>query len=242
MNDLLVDIQNVSAGYNGDVVLKDISLKIYPGDFIALIGPNGGGKTTLLKVILGLLKIKKGALIKSKGLSIGYLPQYTSIDYKFPISAREVILSGYKKNPYTKKKKKEITRLNSILTDLGISNIKNKPIGELSGGQRQRVLIGRAIISEPQLLLLDEPSTYVDNKIEGEIYELLKKLNNKMAIIIVSHDVGIISSHVKTIACINQHLHYHESNELNEEILKSYNCPIDLITHGTIPHRVLKKH
>ena len=125
---------------------------------------------------------------------------------------------------------------------MGIWEIAGKPMGELSGGQTQRVLLARAVMSSPPLLLLDEPSTYVDTRFENELYDILLELNKLTAIVMVSHDIGTISALVKRIACVNGTLHYHPSNEISEEMLKVYNCPIDLITHGTVPHRVLKTH
>ena len=129
-----------------------------------------------------------------------------------------------------------------LLEETGLASYIHRPIGELSGGQLQRVLLCRALINQPQLLVLDEPNTYVDKNFEGELYQWLQELNQKMAILLISHDVGTISSIVKTIACVNGTLHYHHSNKITPELLKVYNCPIDLIAHGHVPHRVLKKH
>lgn len=175
---------------------------------------------------------------------IGYLPQINQIDKKFPISVNDVVLSGlmsHKKilGRYTLQDKK---RAEELMEQMGVLHLKTKNIGDLSGGQLQRVFLCRAIISTPQLLILDEPDTYVDSSFEGELYDILDQLNQHMAIIIVSHDVGTICSHVKTIACVNKTLCYHESNIISQEQLKAYNCPIDLITHGEVPHRVLKHH
>jgi zinc transport system ATP-binding protein len=128
------------------------------------------------------------------------------------------------------------------MEQMGILHLKHKAIGELSGGQMQRVFLARALIASPKLLVLDEPNTYVDKHFEESFYEILKELNEKMAIILVSHDLGIISSYVKSIACVNRHLHYHDSSEITQELLDNYPCPIDLITHGDLPHRVLKTH
>lgn len=133
-------------------------------------------------------------------------------------------------------------RVDELLHKTGIEHLKNRVIGELSGGQMQRAFLCRALISKPQLLILDEPNTYVDNKFEGELYNLLKELNKEMAIVIVSHDLGTISSYVKSIACVNRQLHYHPSNIISQEQLAGYNCPIQLITHGHVPHTVLKNH
>ncbi len=245
----IVEIKNMSAGYNGQRVLKHVSLSIFGNDFIGIIGPNGGGKTTLLKVILGLVKPWEGRVeyLQSDGnkkLNIGYLPQQFSADRKFPISVGEVVLSGLlrRRNIVRSYSKDERDRAEEVLARMGIGGLSSKAFGELSGGEMQKALLARAIISSPQLLLLDEPNTYVDQVFESELFDILEELNKRMAIIVVSHDAGMISSYVKTIACVNGELHYHPSNEINNEILKAYNCPIDLITHGTVPHRVLKDH
>lgn len=246
----IVEINSIYAGYDDEVVLKDVSLDIFDDDFIGVIGPNGGGKTTLLHVILGLIKPYKGSVIFCDDLrtdrnnKIGYLPQLNKIDKKFPITVKEVVLSGllYGNKLFTKYSKSDKIRAEQTLERIGISSLQNQAIGELSGGQMQKVLLARAIVSSPRLLILDEPNTFVDNQFEGELYEILKELHKEMAIMIVTHDVGTISSYVKTIACVNQNLHYHKSNIISEEQLALYNCPIKLITHGDVPHTVLKSH
>ena len=245
----LVEITNLTAGYNGLIALERVNLSIFKNDFIGIIGPNGGGKTTLLKVILGLVKPSEGGIIYNLTdgdniFNIGYLPQQFSADKKFPISVEQVVLSGLleKSNITRSYSGKEMDKVSEVLIKMGIRGLRHKPFGELSGGEAQRTLLARAIIASPKLLLLDEPDTYVDQLFESELFNILKDLNNKMAIMVVSHDAGMISSYVKTIACVNKQLHYHPSNEINNEVLKSYNCPIDLITHGTVPHRVLKDH
>ena len=246
----ILGIESVYAGYNSEVVLKNVSLEVFDDDFIGIIGPNGGGKTTLLNVILGLIKPFKGSVEffddfkTDRNNRIGYLPQINKIDKKFPITVSEVVLSGliYGSGVFTRYTKSDRKKAVETLEKIGICNIKNTSIGELSGGQMQKVLLARALVSSPRLLILDEPNTFVDNQFEGELYEILKELNKEMAIIIVSHDVGTISSYIKTIACVNRSLHYHKSNKISEEQLASYNCPIKLITHGEVPHTVLKKH
>jgi len=240
----LIELVKVSAGYSDELILKEVDLKINPLDFIGVIGPNGGGKTTLVRIILGLLKPLSGKLIKSKGIHIGYLPQASNTDRKFPVTAIEVVLSGLMSEKLLtgRYSNKDKTRAGEILTLMGIKHLADKNVGELSGGQMQRVLLGRAVIAEPDLLILDEPDTFVDNKFEHDLYELLKELNKKMAILMISHDVGTITSYVKTIACINRNLHYHPSNVITQDQLESYNCPIQLITHGNVPHTVLEDH
>jgi zinc transport system ATP-binding protein len=243
----LIKIENVTVGYNREPVLKNVNLTISEQDFLGIIGPNGGGKTTLLKTILGLLKPFSGSINFRKDFAgekkpIGYLPQVKYIDQKFPITVYEVVRSGaiMQQNLPGKTKLKE--RVMALLKEMGIYDLKDKAIGELSGGQMQRVFLCRAVISNPKVLILDEPDTFVDNRFEGELYEKLKQLNESIAIMLVSHDIGTISSYVKTIACVNGNLHYHASNTISQEQLNSYNCPIQIITHGEIPHTVLKRH
>lgn len=245
MNKIL-ELKSLTVGYDDKIVLKGVNLIVKENDFLGIIGPNGGGKTTLLKVILGIIKPIDGEIFPygNDRCIVGYLPQINKIDNKFPIPVKEVVLSGlmsHKKifGRYNSENKK---RADELMSQMGIIHLKNKNIGELSGGQLQRVFLCRAIISDPQLLILDEPDTYVDSNFEGELYEILDQLNTHMAIIVVSHDVGTICSHVKTIACVNKTLCYHDSNVISQEQLKAYNCPIDLITHGEVPHRVLKHH
>jgi zinc transport system ATP-binding protein len=242
----LLELKNLSAGYDNHIVLENVSMEVLSGDFIGVIGPNGGGKTTLIKTILGLIKPVSGEMtLHISKTNIGYLPQVNQIDKRFPISVLDVVRSGksdtalfssFRRNTIEKEKAE------SLLFEMGIAHIRNKAIGELSGGQMQRVFLCRALMNSPELLVLDEPSTYVDNNFEGELYLKLKELNEQMAIILISHDVGTISFFVKTIACVNKNLHYHPSNIISEEQLASYNCPLQIITHGNIPHTVLKQH
>lgn len=243
----LIELKNICAKYDEKAILENINLEVFDNDFIGVVGPNGGGKTTLLRVILGLLKPQKGEIIiknvENKSF-FGYLPQYNNFDSSFPITIREVILSGLmsEKKLYKRYTIKDKEKANKLIELTGLSEFKNSNIGDISGGQMQRALLCRAIISSPKVLILDEPITYVDSNFENELYQILDDLNKKMAIIMVSHDLGMISSHVKSIACINKELHYHDSNMITIEQLNSYGCPIDLITHGKVPHRVLPKH
>ncbi len=248
MQNKLLEIKSLSAGYNGDTVLSDIDLEVFNNDFIGVIGPNGGGKTTLVRIILGLHKPSKGKLsylFDQKRYPIGYLPQIQKIDYRFPISVLDIIISGIKNGKTfslagVNRKNKE--RAYNLLEEMGLTGLADRAVGELSGGQLQRVFLCRAIISEPQLLILDEPDTFVDNTFEHDLYLKLKELNERMAIILVSHDVGTITTYIKTIACVNKKLHYHKSNVITNDELQSYDCPIQMITHGNVPHTVLHKH
>ncbi|MFC2118636.1 metal ABC transporter ATP-binding protein [Bacteroidota bacterium] len=245
---VILNIKDLIVSYNGNPVLENINLQINKNDFIGIIGPNGGGKTTLIKTILGLKKPQSGKIeFNNTGNlrpNIGYLPQVKEIDRKFPISVIDVVLSGLMSNLRKKLRfsRKERKLAKEILEKMGVTTLTKKPIGELSGGQAQRVFLSRALVSSPEILVLDEPDTYVDSNFENELYQLLQKINENTTIIIATHDVGSIVSYVKNIACVNKTLHYHPSNEITNELLKSYNCPIDLVTHGTVPHRVLHKH
>lgn len=243
----LVKIRNLTTGYNKVPVLEKANLEIYEHDFLGVIGPNGGGKTTLLKAILGLLKPYEGNIefrkdLNTKKKPIGYLPQVRHIDRKFPITVFDVVRSGSLMHNNMRNKLEVKQKVIDLLNEMGIYNIRNKAIGELSGGQMQRVFLCRALLSDPKLLILDEPDTFVDNRFEGELYEKLRMLNKKMAIVLVSHDMGTISSYVKTIACVNGSLHYHPSSTITQDQLDGYNCPIQIISHGEIPHTILKHH
>jgi zinc transport system ATP-binding protein len=244
----LIDIHSLSAGYGSKIVLRDIDFSITENDFIGVIGPNGGGKTTLLKVILGLLKPFGGSIIFNEELikrnKIGYLPQMSAGDITFPVTVMDVVLSGLmiNKSSFARITSDDKRIAESIINELGLHEIKKSTLNELSGGQLQRVFLGRAIIGSPALLLLDEPDNFVDSNFESDFYQKLHDLNDRMAILMVSHDVGTISSHVKSFACVNRKLHYHPSPEITSEQLSAYDCPIQLVSHGRIPHTVLEKH
>lgn len=249
--DKLIEIEKVTAAYGNKTVLHDVSLTIWENDFLGIIGPNGGGKTTLLKVVLGLLSPLSGAIrFYEKGkempsLRIGYLPQLNQIDKKFPISVREVVASGLasEKPAFRSFNASQKNRIEEVIGQMGLEELRDRPIGELSGGQLQRVLLGRSIVSQPQVLILDEPNSYVDKRFESRFYQLLEDINKESAIILVSHDIGTVLAMVKNIACVNETLHYHPGANVSEEWLgEKYACPIELIGHGNLPHRVLKTH
>lgn len=246
--DTMIEIKNLYAGYDGRIVLRDVNLTVCERDFLGIIGPNGGGKTTLIKCILGLLKPVSGEILYNGGRlppTIGYLPQYSSIDRKFPITVEEVVLSGLSS------KKPLVSRFNAlhrekarnVMARMGLEGMEKRAVGALSGGQLQRALLGRAIISDPQVVILDEPSTYIDKRFEARLYELLAEINKECAIILVSHDIGTVLQQVKSIACVNETLDYHPDTGITEEWLeRNFNCPIELLGHGTLPHRILGEH
>ena len=243
----IIELQSITAGYDGKPVLLNAALTVYENDFIGIIGPNGGGKTTLLKVIIGLLRPFSGKVIFYNNFSsndIGYLSQVAQAERTFPITAKQVVRSGLMTGSYAKGffVKTDTHSVEKIMETIGIQNLAGKTMQKLSGGEFQKVMLCRAIISNPKLLILDEPNTFVDYNFEAEMHHILKKINEKMAIIMVSHDLGNISSLVKTIACVNRTLTYHHENKINAEMMEVYNCPVDLIAHGHVPHRVLERH
>jgi zinc transport system ATP-binding protein len=244
----LFEMSSLSASYGANIVLQDVNFRVNENDFIGVIGPNGGGKTTLLKVILGLLKPSKGILTFNNellnGNSIGYLPQISTGDINYPVTVTDIILSGLmiRKGIISRMSLDDKKKAGFVIDELGLGEMAKSTLNELSGGQMQRVFLGRAIIGDPRLLLLDEPGNFVDFTFENDFYEKLKHLNNRMAILMVSHDVGTISSHIKSFACVNRSLHYHQSSEITNEDLLAYGCPIQLVTHGDVPHTVLKSH
>lgn len=245
MSKTILVLKDIDAGYSNTTILKGVNLEVKSNDFIGVIGPNGGGKTTLIKAILKKADIYNGSIaFFDIEKQIGYLPQNNNIDKQFPIKVKDVVISGLQSNwhifrRYNASDKQKVV---DLLKRCSIEHLAEKSIGNLSGGELQRVLLCRAIISNPKLLILDEPNTFVDNKFEKELYALLKELNENMAIIMVSHDLGTITSHVKSIACVNRSLHYHQSNIITQEQLISYDCPILLVAHGDIPHTVLCNH
>ena len=226
----LIRLEHISAAYDRKTVLEDINLTVGERDFVGIIGPNGGGKTTLVKLMLGLLKPTGGAIrFYQEGkevpeISMGYLPQYTTIDKKFPISVYEVVLSGLNKQkplfrPFTKAHH-EKTR--TIIARMGLEGLEQRPIGQLSGGQLQRALLGRALVSTPQVLILDEPNTYIDKRFEKRLYELLEDINREHTIMLVSHDIGTVLHHAKTIACVNHTLDYLPRTEVTDEWIETF--------------------
>jgi zinc transport system ATP-binding protein len=247
-----VEIQNLSMDYENLNALKDVDLTIKDKEFVAILGPNGGGKSTLLKVILGLIKPTSGQVKvydenpHNKRNSIGYVPQFSSFEKTFPINVIDVVLMGRLKfgmNFLRKYSKEDMEYAKNIMNMLEIYELRNRQIGQLSGGQMQKVLIARALCTEPKLLLLDEPTASLDVQSKISIYSLLKNINKDMTIIVVTHDTGFVFSYIDKIACLNQKLFYHGEPELDRDIMDSvYGCPVDAIFHGDVPHRVFRNH
>jgi zinc transport system ATP-binding protein len=225
----LVSVQSVSYNYNSESVLENVSFDVEEGDFLGIIGPNGAGKTTLFHCMLGLLNSYSGKIIilnqdikKYKKIfrKIGYIPQKKSIDQKFPLTVKELVSLSLPKNT-----SKNIVL--EILKQVGLYKLKNKTIGQLSGGQQQRVLIAKALVNNPIILMLDEPTNELDHKSQNDFYSLLKELNekNKITIIWSSHDMDAVNKYANKVSCINKRMFFHgDKREFfsSEDHLKNY--------------------
>ncbi len=244
---VVVSLERVSFTYAGVDVLRDVSFEFHEGDFVGIIGPNAGGKTTLLKLILGLLRPGSGSIRvlgvspdEARGL-VGYVPQYAHFDRSFPIRVRTAVTMG----TLGRDRMRDTVANDAVdraLEQVELHEVADRQMGSLSGGQLQRALIARALVTEPRLLLLDEPTASLDTRIGRSVYELLEELAEKITVVLVSHDIGVISRHVRTIACLNVEMHYHHSKHLTPEMIEAaYGCPVDLVAHGH-PHRVLEQH
>jgi zinc transport system ATP-binding protein len=223
---ILISIEDVSFSYGDTKVLDRVSFPIRSGDFLSVIGPNGSGKTTLIKIILGLLIPSEGRIriFGENGVAftrwdkLGYVPQKaTHVDPFFPVSVKEVVEMGLvssRKFHGTQKKENEVS-IQRALKQVGMEAYEDWRIGKLSGGQQQRVFIARAIVNQPHILFLDEPTTGVDAKTQEQFYDMLDELNTKesITIVLVTHDIGVVNKHVSQVACLHQILQYHGSHE-----------------------------
>lgn len=237
-NPTLITIEHLSYNIHKEEILKDINLEISQKDFLVIIGPNGGGKSTLLKLILGIYEIHSGSItIKHTSTSrqldiIGYVPQNTNINLNFPIKVIEVVMMGFA----SKKKlfgyaKEDLALAMSLLEQVGMQEYAHQRIGALSGGQRQRVMLARALFADPKILILDEPTASIDVQGQAKIYELLKKLSEKIAVIVVSHDLSVILNYATKVAHINKKLSYHDmsSFENSFDTNKEHICEVELL-------------
>lgn len=245
----VIAIEGVTFSYDGTAVLRDVQLTVRAGAMACVVGPNGGGKTTLIKLMLGLVRPNEGRVRifgrppAEARRRIGYMPQYAHHDPQFPVTVMDVVLMGRLERhwggPYRREDKR--TALDA-LDEVGMADLAGRLFNALSGGQRQRVLIARALACEPELLLLDEPTASLDERIGRELWEILEEIAREMTLVIVSHDIGTVSRHVGAVACLNRRLYMHPSGELTPELLEaSYGCPVDLVAHGH-PHRVFPRH
>lgn len=239
-SDIVIDINNVSFNYGVVSVLEDISLRIHEDEFIGIIGPNASGKSTLLKLILGLIKPDQGTIkisnkkCQHKRNHIGYVPQHVSFSRDFPVTVEEAVLMGHitSSSLFFKFSKSEIASAEKAMQKLEIENIAKRQIGSLSGGQLQRVLIARALVCQPNILILDEPTSNVDMRVEEDIFALLKNYSEHMTIIVVSHDIAFISGYVDRVACLNHTLVCHDTESISGKMIEElYDAPVKMIHH-----------
>lgn len=249
MNEPVISIKDLFFSYNHMPVLEDVTFNVAEKEFLAVIGPNGGGKSTLVKLILGLLKPDAGRVMifgsspEKVSRRMGYLPQDVAINRAFPISVMDVVLMGRLRhrgiNRITRRDREEACHALKIM---GMHGYKDRRINNLSGGQRERVFIARALTTDPDILILDEPTASVDTVGKTELYSILRDLNRTKTIIIVSHDLMVMSSYVTAVACVNRRVYYHDQGEITQDMIDmGYPCPVELIAHGQ-PHRILKNH
>ncbi len=247
-----IAIDGLSVGYGAAEVLSDVSFSVAEGEFLGIIGPNGGGKTTLLRSILGLIPAKRGSIeifgkpaAKNRAI-LGYVPQFASFDRRFPITVGEVVctaLLGGGLHPFFRFGKGQLDKAEDYLEMVDLGGFSKRPVSDLSGGEFQRLLLARALAREPRILLLDEPTASVDPGTRAKIYALLTGLNKGgMTVLMVTHDLLAVSSAISSLACLSHTLVYHGEPELDERVSTAmYGCPVDLIAHG-VPHRVLRSH
>lgn len=236
----IISFSGVDYSYNGTRVLEGVSFGIERGDFATIIGPNGGGKTTLAKLMLGLLEPEGGAIRvlgdspERASRKIGYVPQYSQFDPQFPITVLDVVLMGRLSKPigfYSRSDKKAAEK---ALEDVNLSRFGHRSFAELSGGQRQRVLVARALAGNPEVLLMDEPTSSVDTSVEEKLKEMLNRLNSYLTILLITHDLGFVSTCINKIVCVNRVVHMHTPREVTPELLSElYGTPVQFVDHST---------
>ena len=236
----VITVSHVSFSYDGIPVLEDVNLAIQERSFISIVGPNAGGKTTLLKLLLGLLQPSQGS-IEVLGLPpekartrIGYMPQQVQLDLQFPVSVLDVVLMGrtgpgWRIGPYSRTDR--AVALDS-LRNLEMQDMKDRPFMALSGGQRQRVLIARALACEPEMLFLDEPTANVDMVVETELFELLHEMSKAITVVVVSHDLGFVSQYVQSVVCVNRRVLVHPTTSVTGEVIRDlYLSDVCMVRH-----------
>jgi len=245
--DVAIEVRGVSFGYGRETILREVSLKVAAHDYLIVIGPNGGGKTTLLKVILGLLKPGRGEIVYHLPHGrerLGYVPQYSTFEPGFPLRVEEVALMGRLglRGMGRRFRTEDREAAHRALAEVRLDDLARQMVGELSGGQTQRLLLARALASEPEAMILDEPMASLDAESREVVRGVLGELRHRMPVVVVTHDPAAVASDVEHIACLNRRLTYHGSSELTSDVLEeTYGCPVELIAHG-VPHRVLAPH
>ncbi len=232
-------LKDVFFSYGREPILENVNIEVQKGDFASIVGPNGGGKTTLLKLLLGRLRPDRGKVEvfgvepEKSRLRIGYMPQHDRLDSQFPVTVMDVVLMGRLGTGLGGRySRADRQAAETALDEIQLSHISKRHFSELSGGQRQRVLIARALCCEPELLLLDEPTANIDPEVEEALFEILQRLNGRMTILIVSHDIGFVSQKVKSVICVNRCVVVHPTSEINGTVIKDiYGGDICMIRH-----------
>ena len=241
----ILQINGLTKKIGSKTLVTDVNIHIPKGEIYGFLGPNGAGKTTVMKMITNLWKPTSGTIevfgevltpksyevLKRMGSIIEFPTFYDHMTGRENLQLHCEYMGYY-----------NVDSVESALQMLDLTSAADQPVKNYSLGMKERLGIARAIMCKPELLILDEPTNFVDNKFEQELYALLKRFNEKMAIVMVSHDLGTISSYVRSIVCVNGHVHRHDSNIITPEQLHNYDCPIQLVTHGVVPHTVLERH
>ncbi|HJK51160.1 MAG TPA: ABC transporter ATP-binding protein [Methanocorpusculum sp.] len=248
----VLEIDHLVVERSGHVVLDDVSFVLHQGDVAAIIGPNGGGKTSFLMSILGLIQPKSGTIRvfgeepAAARARIGYVPQVHTFDFWYPMTVQEMVLTGRLGHiPGLVKRyhEKDYAAAKDALAAMDLTGYENRPIAELSGGEQRRAVISRALDGCPQLLIRDEPTVYVDGPTGERLMTLLEELRDRMTVLMVTHDISAMSGHVNRVACLNRKLFTHDTDKITGDMVAAaYGCPVELITHGQVPHRVLARH
>ena len=244
MTEPAIEISGLWFSYGAQTVLRSVDLLIARGEFVCMLGPNGGGKTTLLKLMLGLLKPDRGSIRVLGGRPLdtcwaaGYVAQQSQFDPSFPVSVLDVVLMGrLGRGGIGWHRRADVRYADAALAEVSMSDLRKRPFSELSGGQRQRVLIARALAAEPELLLLDEPTANLDAPAESELYELLQRLNERLTIVLVTHDLGFVSKFVKTVICVKRCVVVHPTSEVTGEVIREmYGGDVCMIRHDQHRH------
>lgn len=243
----VLEVSGLTFGYEREPVLRDVNLQIGQRDFLAIIGPNGGGKTTLLRLLLGLETPWRGTVRWPTGIrpgDIGFVPQFSTFDKNFPLRLRDTVLMGRlsRGGLFGRYGRADHRAVDAILERLHLSHKASASIADLSGGQLQRALIARALVGEPRILLLDEPTASVDAETRQVLGQVLEELNRTIPVVVITHDITAFAAQVRQIACVNRQLFYHGSGQISHaDLAEAYGCPVELIAHG-VPHRVLHDH
>ena len=237
----VIEIEDLDFRFDGGPkVLEDVTLQIEERDFVSIIGPNGGGKTTLIKLIVGLLSPSTGSIrvfntspMKARP-RIGYMPQHAMMDPRFPVRALDVVMMGRlsPRRSFGAYSRTDRSAATEALTIVGLGDQGRRPFSNLSGGQRQRVLLARALVTDPELLVLDEPAAGLDQKVEQDFFDLLQELSQRLTIILVSHDLGFVAGFVRTVVCVHRQVEVHPTSALDGRVISEiYGGDVRMVRH-----------